>query len=76
MKKIIMIYFLLSLCFSCSTSPYIKKSDLPKNITYYSTKQQFKINPEWYWRLRPENTPIDDEMINQLKNYDTNILSF
>lgn len=54
-KHIIFLLIIISGFFSaCSTSPYLKETELPKNIKYYSADKQFKVKPEWYWRLRPE----------------------
>lgn len=42
----------------CISSPYLKETDLPKNVIYYSEDKQFSVKPEWYWRFRPESDPL------------------
>jgi len=67
MKKHI-VFFLIVISgffFSCSTSPYLKKTDLPDNIQHYSEEKQFKVKPEWYWRLRPNNKTGSETFIGQ-----------
>jgi len=44
----------------CATSPYLKTDDLPSTIHYYNTEKQFKLNPEWYWRLRPSKDSVEN----------------
>ena len=60
MKKFSTSCLLVSLfLFSCTTNPYLKQTDLPEKINYYTDDKKFDITPEWYWRLRP--TPDSSE---------------
>jgi hypothetical protein len=46
--------------FACSTSPYLKTTDLPDNVKYYSEDKQFNLKPDWYWRLRPGKESVNE----------------
>ncbi len=62
----IQLYFLILLVgflFSCSTSPYMKKSELSKDVQYYSQDKQFKLKPDWYWRLRLGKESVNEDVV-------------
>lgn len=57
-------FIIISFLLGCSTSPYLKETELPKNIQYFSADKQFKVEPEWYWRVRPDIHISFKEIIN------------
>lgn len=63
--KILFFITIIGLLFACSTSPYLKETELPENTQYYSVDKQFKVKPEWYWRVRPGNFIDLKELINK-----------
>ena len=65
-KSIIPILSLILLLLGCfTTNPYLKKTELPKNIKYYSEDKQITIKPERYWMKRPnQNIRIGHSYLN------------
>lgn len=75
MKKIIFFLLSLVLTFGCVSGVYLKKTDLPDGITYYSKDKQFIVHPDWYWRIRP--TSLFYEGYNQyLGEYNKNTIGY
>ncbi len=60
MKKLLIIFFMMFLI-GCSAKPYLQKTELPSNIDFYTEDKQFKITPEWFWRLRPSTESVANQ---------------
>jgi len=80
----IILYCLLPLLVlaGCSVKPYLKNTDLPKGINYYSNDKQFTVHPDWFWKLRPSlergSESVTFEYLKQLdpgyKNANVNVV--
>ncbi len=68
--KSILVLTIISFIYGCSTSPYLKKEELPNRIQYYSTDKIFSITPNWYWRLRPSDELFETVGFKYLNNKD------
>lgn len=60
--RFILLLLLSVLFFGCITKPYINEAELPKkNIKFYTRNEQFRVKPDWFWRLRPETSLVTEK---------------